>query len=200
MNGVLATCRRELRAYFFSPLAYVVLFFFLVGQRRRSSSIWWACLNDPRSPAAVRRSATSSAAPLLLADAPAARAGAHHAAASTRSCARGSIEVLMTAPVTESQVVVGKYLAALTFYVFLWLPTLAYGGGDLGLLQTRSTGGRSPPAIWASCGSARCSSPSASSPRRSRADQLRGGDHHLRPPHHPLPAAACSRTWSTTTC
>ena len=40
----------------------------------------------------------------------------------------GSIEVLMTAPVTEGQVVAGKYLAALTFYLFLWLPTLAYVG------------------------------------------------------------------------
>ena len=49
MNGALATFRRELRAYFFSPLAYVVLFFFLavngiifiylIGE-----------LSDPRSP------------------------------------------------------------------------------------------------------------------------------------------------------
>ena len=38
----------------------------------------------------------------------------------------GSIEVLMTAPVTETQVVLGKYGAALSFYVFLWLPTLIY--------------------------------------------------------------------------
>ena len=32
----------------------------------------------------------------------------------------------MTAPVTEGQVVIGKYLAALLFYIFLWLPTVAY--------------------------------------------------------------------------
>ena len=38
----------------------------------------------------------------------------------------GTIEVLMTSPVTETQVVVGKFLAALTFYMFLWLPTLIY--------------------------------------------------------------------------
>ena len=38
----------------------------------------------------------------------------------------GSIEVLMTAPVTEGQVIAGKFLAAFTFYAFLWLPTLAY--------------------------------------------------------------------------
>ena len=38
----------------------------------------------------------------------------------------GTIEALMTAPVSEFQVVLGKYLASLTFYIFLWLPTLVY--------------------------------------------------------------------------
>ncbi len=33
MNGALATLRRELRAYFFSPLAYVVLTLLPVRQR-----------------------------------------------------------------------------------------------------------------------------------------------------------------------
>jgi ABC-2 type transport system permease protein len=38
----------------------------------------------------------------------------------------GSLEILMTAPVTETQVVVGKYLAALAFYLVLWAPTVLY--------------------------------------------------------------------------
>jgi ABC-2 type transport system permease protein len=38
----------------------------------------------------------------------------------------GTLETLMTAPVTETQIVLGKYLAALTFWVVLWLPTLSY--------------------------------------------------------------------------
>ena len=38
----------------------------------------------------------------------------------------GTIEPLMTAPVSETQVVLGKYLAAVLFYAFLWLPTLLY--------------------------------------------------------------------------
>ena len=38
----------------------------------------------------------------------------------------GSLEILMTAPVTETQVVLGKYLAALTFYLVLWAPTVFY--------------------------------------------------------------------------
>jgi ABC-2 type transport system permease protein len=38
----------------------------------------------------------------------------------------GTIETLLTAPVSETQIVFGKYLAALTFWVVLWSPTLFY--------------------------------------------------------------------------
>jgi ABC-2 type transport system permease protein len=38
----------------------------------------------------------------------------------------GTIELLLTAPVTEGQVVAGKFLAAYAFYLLLWLPTLLY--------------------------------------------------------------------------
>jgi ABC-2 type transport system permease protein len=38
----------------------------------------------------------------------------------------GTIESLMTAPISEVQIVLGKYLAAMTFWVVLWLPTLIY--------------------------------------------------------------------------
>jgi len=48
MNGALATLRRELRAYFFSPLAYAVLTLFLIV----NGFIFWVIvgyLSDPRS-------------------------------------------------------------------------------------------------------------------------------------------------------
>lgn len=38
----------------------------------------------------------------------------------------GTLEGLLTAPVTTAQVVFGKYAAALTFYMLLWLPMLLY--------------------------------------------------------------------------
>lgn len=38
----------------------------------------------------------------------------------------GTLEVLMTAPLKDWQVVLSKYLACFAFYVILWLPTLVY--------------------------------------------------------------------------
>lgn len=38
----------------------------------------------------------------------------------------GTLEGLLTAPVTTSQILMGKYLAAYTFYIILWLPMLLY--------------------------------------------------------------------------
>lgn len=39
---------------------------------------------------------------------------------------QGTLEPLLTAPVSEGSIVTGKYVAALVFYAFLWLPTLAF--------------------------------------------------------------------------
>ncbi|MFK7909446.1 MAG: ABC transporter permease [Akkermansiaceae bacterium] len=38
----------------------------------------------------------------------------------------GTLETLMTAPVTTAQVVISKYFASLCFYAILWLPILLY--------------------------------------------------------------------------
>jgi ABC-type transport system involved in multi-copper enzyme maturation permease subunit len=45
----------------------------------------------------------------------------------------GTLEMLMTAPLRDWQVVLSKYLACFAFYLFLWLPTLAYLPVLLGL-------------------------------------------------------------------
>lgn len=125
MSGFLAILIRELKAYFFSPLAWVVLTFFLLVNGYVFSLIV-SFLSDPR--------AGGSTTPLklffgdtfffwlvLLFVTPVLTM--RLLSEERRS---GTIEALMTAPVSETQVVAGKYLAALGFYAFLWLPTLAY--------------------------------------------------------------------------
>jgi gliding motility-associated transport system permease protein len=126
VKAILATFLRELRAYFFSPLAYVVLFFFLAVNGVIFVLIV-SYLNDPMAPAGRPLDVFFGGSFLfwmvLLVVAPVVTM--RLIAEERRS---GSIEVLMTAPVTAGQVVAGKYLAALGFYVFLWLPTVVYAG------------------------------------------------------------------------
>jgi ABC-2 type transport system permease protein len=124
MSAFLATLSRELRAYFFSPLAYIVMAGVLVV----NGFVFWlivSFLSDPRA---------SAGAPLelffgqtfffwlvLLFTTPVLTM--RLLSEERRS---GTIEVLMTAPVTETQIVLGKFFAAWILYIVLWLPTLVY--------------------------------------------------------------------------
>ena len=124
MRKLFALIQRELLAYFSSPLAYVVLtaFLFINGY---VFYLIVAFLNDPR---------TQAMAPLklifggtiffwlyLLFVLP---------VITMRLLAEerrtGTLEVLLTSPVSEGQVVLGKFLAAFVFYMFLWVPTVVY--------------------------------------------------------------------------
>lgn len=123
MNGIWANLVRELRAYFFSPLAYVVLTLVMLINGFVFSLIV-SFLNDPRAtgaPLELFFGQTLFFWLVLLFVAPILTM--RLISEERRS---GTIEVLTTAPVTENQIVVGKYLAALLFYAFLWLPTLVY--------------------------------------------------------------------------
>jgi len=124
MKGALATLSRELRAYFFSPLAYAILTLFLLV----NGFIFWVIvsfLSDPRArigaPLELFFGQTVYFWLVLLCIVPVLTM---RLLAEERKS--GTIEVLMTAPVTETQVVLGKYFAALLFYLCLWLPTLVY--------------------------------------------------------------------------
>ncbi len=141
MNGILAIAGRELRSYFVSPLGWIVTFGFLVLQGI-SFLIIMTALVDPRSPAISPFEFLLQGfffwlillfiAPVLT---------MRLLAEERRS---GTVEVLMTSPITETQVVLGKYLAALAFYTFLWSLTGIYGfliGPHLNLdLQALGTG------------------------------------------------------------
>lgn len=58
----------------------------------------------------------------------------------------GTIELLLTAPVTDWDVVLAKFLGAMGFFVLLWVPTLAY------LLIFQWVSNHAVPVPWASLG------------------------------------------------
>ena len=124
MNGIRVTFARELRAYFFSPLAYGVLASFLFINGITFATLI-GYLND--APSAVGAPMEYFFGGTILFWLALAFVGPilpmRLLSEERRS---GSLEILMTAPVTETQVVVGKYLAALTFYLVLWAPTVLY--------------------------------------------------------------------------
>lgn len=124
MVKTLAILRRELIAYFSSPLAYLVLTGFLLLQ----GGIFYlvlAFLNNPMgqimAPMEAFFGGTIFFWLFLLFVVPVITM---RLIAEERNT--GSIEVLMTSPVTEGQVITGKFMAALVFYAALWLPTGLY--------------------------------------------------------------------------
>ena len=123
---VLAMARRELLASFHAPIAYVVMVLFLALE---GFSFWAVVevLADPSRPAgygAVLRThfgGTFLYWAVLF---------AVIALVTMRLVAeerrQGTWEALMTTPVGEGEVVLGKWLGATAFYALLWLPTAAY--------------------------------------------------------------------------
>jgi ABC-type transport system involved in multi-copper enzyme maturation permease subunit len=116
--------RRELAAYFVSPIAYVVLVVFLVVTGHLFAITFnLLTTTGPKGAEWPMQSMFADERfwlvflfipPLLT----------MRLFAEERST--GTLEVLMTAPLRDWQVVLGKYLACLAFFVLLWLPTLAY--------------------------------------------------------------------------
>jgi ABC-2 type transport system permease protein len=116
--------KRELAAYFFSPVAYVVLTLFLWLQGY-AFFVFIQFLNQPTAPAGSPMQLFFGGTFLfwLALVMVCALLPMRLLAEESRS---GTLELLLTAPVTSTQVVLGKWLAAVGFYVVLWLPTLVY--------------------------------------------------------------------------
>lgn len=124
MRKTWAIIRRELIAYFSSPLAYIVMTAFLLMQGYIFYLIV-SFLNNPQTPAMTPLrlffGGTIFFWLFLLFVVPVITM--RLIAEERRS---GTIEVLLTSPVTEAQVIVGKFAAAMLFYIALWLPTILY--------------------------------------------------------------------------
>src|SRR6476620_2731914 len=115
--------RREFSAYFLSPIAYVVLVVFLAV----TGHLFFVTLGLPTTtPRGTEWPMQTMFAderfwlvflvipPLLTMRLFAEERGS------------GTLEMLMTAPLRDWQVVLCKYVACLASYCVLWLPTLAY--------------------------------------------------------------------------
>src|SRR3984893_2293155 len=113
---------RELSAFYFSPIAYVVLFFFLI---LNGLSFWFALALLGRGPSeltliqAFFNTLFFWIAYLLVFPVITMKLFAEE-------FKLGTIETLMTAPVRDWEVVVSKFVAAVVFYMSLWLPSLLY--------------------------------------------------------------------------
>ena len=116
--------RREFSAYFLSPIAYVVFVVFLaVTGLLFSVALGLLTATGPKGTESPMQTMFADERfwlmflfipPLLTMRLFAEERGT------------GTLEVLLTAPLRDWQVVLGKYLACLAFYCLLWLPTLAY--------------------------------------------------------------------------
>ncbi|MFP4057601.1 MAG: ABC transporter permease subunit [Candidatus Brocadiia bacterium] len=115
MRNVATIARRELMATFLSPVAYIVLAAFLV----LSGYLFYSGL--VRFHRATVEPATHMMGFLLMLMAPMLTMRLF-----AQEFSSGTIEMLMTAPVTAFEVVLGKYLASLLFLLVLLAPTLAY--------------------------------------------------------------------------
>ncbi len=115
MRNILNVALKELRGYFVSPVAYIVGFGYLLIMGFLFSVI----LINSRS--ADLRGVFSNMGVILLLIAP---------VLSMRLLSEeyrtGTVELLLTFPVREYEVVLGKFLGALAFFLALLIPTLYY--------------------------------------------------------------------------
>lgn len=115
MKVAYAIARRELGSFFFSPVAYVALTLFLAvcGYLFQKDLI-------PGQPIGMR-ALFEWMVWLLVFIIPVLCMGLM-----ATEWERGTIETMMTAPVGEAEVVLGKFLGALSFFVILLIPTLIF--------------------------------------------------------------------------
>ncbi len=125
MQNLVVLTMREWKAFWYSPVAYAVGAFFLLIQ----GWIFWflvAALNDPRVDPTWRMSqfffggtffywiSVLGTVPLLT------------MRTFSEEKRTGTLEVLLTAPVTDAQVVLAKFLGAWFCYGALWVGTIVY--------------------------------------------------------------------------
>lgn len=124
MNKILSIIKKELWQYFFSPIAYIVLASFILV----NSFVFYIVLaamskavSPSLSPMALLFGGTFFFWLLLIVMIPVItmRLGAEERKS-------GTIETLLTAPLSDFQIVFGKFLSSFLFYLLAWVLTLVY--------------------------------------------------------------------------
>ncbi len=122
MSKFFTLLKREIRSYFYSPIAYIVLVFFLLVSGF-DFYIQLSFMNGRPVGYTVQEAFFNSVffwfAFVLIFPLITMRLFAEE-------FKLGTIEPLMTAPVRDWQVVLSKFFGALFFYIVLWTPTLLY--------------------------------------------------------------------------
>ena len=129
---VIALTQRELAANFLSPVAYVVAALFLIT----SGYLFMSNTLIEGGEASMRFMLESMAGLLILA------IPMLTMRVLSDEFATGTIETLMTAPITDVEVVIGKFLGVLIFYLALLATTVAhvvllfnYGADEVGVVM-----------------------------------------------------------------
>lgn len=115
MNRVIVIARRELSSYFHSPVAYVAMVLFLLA-----SGLVFLSDFQPGQPAAMR-GIFDWMVWFLVFICPILCMGLM-----SQEWASGTIETMMTAPINDSDIVLGKFFGSLSFFAILISPTLVY--------------------------------------------------------------------------
>lgn len=133
MRSVYAIYRREMGHYFVSPVAYVVVAVFLIvagfffrlymglAIDQSMEMAMQGMGGDTDVPAEVLRAFFGLISTLILFLAPMLTMGVY-----AEERRRGTMELLMTSPITEFQIVLGKFLATLTLFAIMLFPTALY--------------------------------------------------------------------------
>ena len=136
-NRLIVITRRELASYFYSPIAYIVLFgLTAVGgwtYFQFSGTLFLIAERGAAIPEPIVRNFFIDFFPVMSAIFVVPVITMKLLSEEKRT---GTIEVLLTAPVGEMTVVLGKFFAGLIYYLFLWLPWGFF------LLALRIEGGR----------------------------------------------------------
>ncbi|MAQ17017.1 MAG: hypothetical protein CMN30_19770 [Sandaracinus sp.] len=147
MRAAWAICKRELRSFFVSPVAYALLVSWLLccgGNFGFVANIYSSqpAMGGSDNPLTMFFGGTLLFFLPLLVFVP---IMTMRLLAQERS--DGTLEALLTAPVSERAVVLGKYAAAMIFWAALWVPTLIYvwipsrfGDVDLGVVAASYLG------------------------------------------------------------